>query len=124
MSKLSSAAQHALHRLMSPPETPEEGRRQTASVTWGPTIRKVSEPVKPLSDLVSAMDDGALGRAPNSWLRKQSGKREALAARECCMQLIVGLERRASFLPLPSEHTCSKCGTVYALENGMREQRV
>lgn len=123
MGILSESGQHALDRLLRPVEQDEEAQRQTDTVTWGPTLRKIRDPVQPISDVIARMDEHTQGRGPNSWLRKNAGKGDAFSGRDCCMTMIKRLERTSHRLQMPSEHECPGCGTAFVLEIGPVSRR-
>ncbi len=89
----------------------------------GPTVRKVSDPVADVEDLIERASGGGGVRQPNKWLQSQRSKRTQLNLRPCCFARLQAVDSVLHRLPPTSHHECEGCGTVFEVTYRVREER-
>lgn len=117
-------------------EQPQPSRWE-APLAVGPTLRKVRDPQADVEDTLKEVWDEpdprrrrAMGRADRTLQRQRDNMAVRgvdgdglLGGRRCCFELAQEIDRNLHQLPIPSEHVCPGCGTTWAVEIAVREER-
>ena len=107
-------------------------RARPQALSAGPTFVKISDALEDAEDIVAELDAATPeGRRRNRHLsrRRAAGIGRSpdgtltYNGRACCLTLARKLDPHLHTLPIPSQHTCPACGTVWELQITVREER-
>lgn len=109
----------------------ERARLEDGVTGLGPTIVKIADPARDVSDAIDLLDEATGDRATRRAVQRRRAAaglgrddqgRLTLDGRVCCGDLVRDIQRALPFLANPADLTCS-CGTTYRVGYDVREVR-